>query len=166
MQRHRNRNYGCDDVASPIDDVENGAFNRGRLLTLNGLPKLRGGSEILGGGYQRSSELPQEDQPQRELEDDMHPVGFAGPMKGCGRWGGHFRAPPEGKCGSHTFSLLDAAARGIRVERENAAELKLGQITNCGIEGLGRASEQRLGRDCWCSIGNCGKNRSAISVKD
>jgi hypothetical protein len=49
-------------------------------------------------------------------------------MKGCGCWGGQFRAPPEGKCGSHTFSLLDAAALGIRVRRECVAEPEFGQI--------------------------------------
>jgi hypothetical protein len=36
--------------------------------------------------------------------------------------------PPEGWCGCHTFSLLDAAALGIRVEAESVVEPLLGQI--------------------------------------
>ena len=46
----------------------------------------------------------------------------------CCGCGGRRSAPPEGQCGSHTFSLLDAAALGIRVERENECESKFRQI--------------------------------------
>jgi hypothetical protein len=46
-----------------------------------------------------------------------------------GGWSGRLRAPPVGQCGSHRFALLDPAARGIRVERENRSEPELGQIS-------------------------------------
>jgi hypothetical protein len=46
-----------------------------------------------------------------------------------GGWSGRLRAPPVGQCGSHRFALLDPAARGIRVERENGSEPELSQIS-------------------------------------
>ena len=42
------RDHWSDDVAAPVHNVEDGAFDRGRLLALHGLAELRGGSEVLG----------------------------------------------------------------------------------------------------------------------
>jgi hypothetical protein len=52
------------------------------------------------------------------------------------RWGGPLRAPPDSGCDSHTFSLLDAAARGIRVERKNVTEAKFGQMSKTQASAL------------------------------
>ena len=43
----RNCDDRRNDIAAPVHDVEDGALDRGRLLTLNGLAERRCGSEVL-----------------------------------------------------------------------------------------------------------------------
>jgi hypothetical protein len=54
----------------------------------------------------------------------------------CGCSSGRLGAPPIGRCGSHTFSLLDSAARGIRVRRNLGAESEFGQIPGPVLAGV------------------------------
>jgi hypothetical protein len=52
-----------DDVAAPINNVQNGALDGCGLLALHGLPKLRGGAEVLRCGRKRHEEVANDDQP-------------------------------------------------------------------------------------------------------
>jgi len=47
-----------DDVAAPVDDIEDGALDRGRLLALNGLAELRTCSEVLSLAAKGAMRLP------------------------------------------------------------------------------------------------------------
>ena len=108
----------------------------------------------------------------------MNPVDLVGTVEDeCGGCSGHLGAPPEGQCGSHRFSLLDAAARGIRVERENGSEPKLGQMTwrrpgweialspiVCVRFRGSERSRPRL-RSFW-SVGSIWENRAKISIEE
>ena len=82
------RDHRSDDVAAPVHDVEDGAFDGGCLLALHGLAELRGGSEVLGSRCKRREQDCQEDEPQCKLQDDVDPVDFIGAMKMTGGWSG------------------------------------------------------------------------------
>jgi hypothetical protein len=80
------RDDWSDDVATPIHDVEDGTFDRGRLLALNGLAELWRSSEVLGPRGKWRKEIAEENQSQRHLEDDLNPIDLVGAMKnerGC-----------------------------------------------------------------------------------
>ena len=127
--------HGSDDVATPVHDVEDGSFDRSGLLTLHSLAELGRGPEILRSRCEWREKIAHQDQSERELERDTYPVDLVWTVKSKGgRRSGHWGAPPEGGCGSHTFSLLDPAARGIRVDPENVLEPKFGQMARPGPE--------------------------------
>ncbi len=74
-------NYRCDDVAAPVHNVQNRAFDCRRLLALDCLAELGRGAEVLCGCCERSRNLAEEDQSQCEFEKDVNPVGLARSMK-------------------------------------------------------------------------------------
>ena len=56
-----NRNHWGDDVAGPIHDIQDGAFDGGRLLSLNGLAELGRGPKVLSGRCKRRQRRSQEE---------------------------------------------------------------------------------------------------------
>jgi hypothetical protein len=52
-----------------------------------------------------------------------------------GGWSGRLGAPPVGQCGSHTFSLLDSAARGhpCRVREWVGTRTRSNDLAETGI---------------------------------
>ena len=104
-------------------------LDRGCLLALHGLAELRACSEVLSPSREGRHEIAKEHKAQSNFQRDVQPVNLRRAVEyergGCS---GRRSAPPEGQCGSHTFSLLDAVALGIRVERENECESKFRQI--------------------------------------
>jgi hypothetical protein len=80
------RDHWSDDVATPVHNVEDGTFDRGGLLTLDGLAELWGSSEVLGSRGKWRKEIAEENQSQRHLEDNLNPIDLIGTMKnerGC-----------------------------------------------------------------------------------
>jgi hypothetical protein len=57
-----NRYHRRDDIAGPIDDVQDSAFDGGRLLSLDGLPKLGRSPEILCTRCQRLQKTPEKNE--------------------------------------------------------------------------------------------------------
>ena len=62
-----------DDIATPVHNVEDGAFDRGRLLTLHSLAELWGRAEVLRSRRERREQIADENQSQGELEGDCEP---------------------------------------------------------------------------------------------
>ena len=80
--------HRSDDIAAPVHDIEDGAFDGRRLLTLNGLAELGGSAEVLGPRSKRRHEIADEDQAKREFQRHVHPVDGVRPVKNdCGRRG-------------------------------------------------------------------------------
>src|SRR5208337_2222368 len=60
------RDYGSDDVATPVHNVEDGALDRGRLLSLDSLAELWRRSKVLGSCRKRCKEIAHQDETQHE----------------------------------------------------------------------------------------------------
>src|SRR5260370_31219166 len=125
-------NNWSDDVAAPVHDVENRAFNSRRLLALHRFVECWSGSKVLRACGERCGEISQDDDAQSKHQGGTNPVRCIGPEDDCCGWcGGHRRAPPEGWCDSHTFlswtRLLWASVSRQRVWW-NHSSVKLG---NC-----------------------------------
>ena len=172
------RDHWSDDVAAPVHNVEDGAFDGCCLLALHGLAELRGGAEVLGSRHERRREIANEDKPQCKLHGDVYPIDFIGAMKSAGGCrGGHWGAPPEGECGSHTVFLswtrllgASVSSRRLRLDRNS---VKLAGADRDGKQHYLSAHE-RVGRPgaCWrgpvpnWQIGRNGKNRARISIEE
>ena len=74
-------NYRCDDIASPVHNVENGAFDGCCLLTLDGLAKHWGVAQILRNRCKRDEKIRKENRSQCKFQNKVLPVDFIGAMK-------------------------------------------------------------------------------------
>ena len=121
-----------DDVAAPVDDIEDGALDRGRLLALNGLAELRACSEVLSPGREGRHEIAKEHEAQSNFQRDVQPVDLRRAVENeCGGCSGRRCAPPEGQAVLIRFLSWTRSALGIRVERENACESEI--PSNCRV---------------------------------